>query len=156
MTITHEKDTGTTGKLIAYDATDDPNDRLVWIYIATTEYQAAVINWSYSLNGVIKGSGSTTELWENSLSPEYLTNVYVGPEYETFTFRMEDTGTVRLGGPTELTFNLAGYESSLVEGTVRVKVGETYKQATPYVRKDGIWQLAKPYVKTPTGWKEGT
>ncbi|MEY8382298.1 hypothetical protein AALG83_03925 [Christensenellaceae bacterium 44-20] len=40
-----------------------------------------------------------------------------------------------------------------IGGAVRIKVGEQWKQAMPYVRKNGQWKQAVPYAKHEGAWK---
>ncbi len=35
-----------------------------------------------------------------------------------------------------------------------VKQGATWKRAVPYVRVSGVWVLARPWLRGPSGWKE--
>lgn len=146
---------GTKGTIGLWDSTDDPQNLVVEVGIRTDPEldTGRSINWGYSLDGVdIQWSSFNVDLnteWQGMAS------VYAGVS-QTFTFYLADTGTTELDGPASFPIDLLGYlpPPGTSDYTVDVKDGVGYKKAVPYVKHDGIWKIATPYVRTPSGWVE--
>lgn len=149
MSVYHEKQTGTLGKIEIFDRTDaDANT--VDLYIEGSGLSTRQLPWSYSIDGV--DSELRSFQYHNVVGRQYVYSVHVGYAL-TFKFRLENTGTVQLGGPTELEINL---QRGLGFRVVSIKVGNEYKQAVPLVRVGGIWKPASAMIMVNSEWKAVT
>lgn len=151
--IEHIITTGDTGRLKIVDNTDNPGLMTAELWIQSlSPVSVPALPWTYSIDETISTWKSfnfvNTTVWQK------LKDQYVGTS-RTVTLHLGSTGTSQLNGPTNQTINLYGYvppEPIVVVATVKVKVGSTYKTAIPYVRVNGVWTVAHPYIKTVNGW----
>lgn len=139
--------TGTRGLMKVQDNTDG-EDKTVDLYIASSlAIHVTSLPWSYSIDGVKSGINSfevvSTTAWQ------HVKKVYVGYATE-FIFHIDDSGTVELGGPTDLTVQLQNQLK-----LVNIKVDGVWKKALPYVKDAGVWKPAVPFVAVNGGsWTE--
>lgn len=93
---------------------------------------------------------------EFTLSQETIEKVYD---------RYPDTNTFRLGFAVE-TWNSSGTSKksegnevtincTKVDRVGRLRIGNEWKRATPYVRVSGVWKKATPYTRVNNEWKRG-
>lgn len=148
--IEHTIATGSYGFLKIEDRTDDPDLMMVDVFAGSTAGGAIPqMPWTYSTNGVMENWKSFNFL--DVTTWQKLGSIYAGVS-QTFTLHLGNTGTIAMGGPTDLAIDLFSAPGGAV--LIDVKIGGVYKKATPYVRANGVWQPAKPFVKTPSGWVE--
>lgn len=144
--------TGTRGLMKVQDNTDG-DDKTVDLYIASSlAIHVASLPWSYSIDGVNSGTNSfevvSTTAWQ------HIKKVFVGYASQ-FVFHIGDSGTVELGGPTDLAVDLAN-STKLID----IKVGDVWVKALPYVNVGGVdgvggvWQPAVPMIQVNSVWTE--
>lgn len=138
--------TGTNGTLIIDDNTDGP-DKTVDLYIeSSTSIAVPQLSWAYSLDAQMHDWQQFN--FTDDVTRQHLGLVYLGPYVSQFTLHLGATGTVQMGGPTDMTVSVNGGVK-----TVSIKVGDVYKKALPFVKVDGVWQPAQAYVMDQSTWK---
>lgn len=150
--IVNTRPTGTSGEMKIVDNTDNPDLKTVEMWVRAEETEPSIqIPWAFSLGN--NRSNWSSFLWKPNSEWQRLGSVYVSTPNQ-FTFHLGDTGSEKFGGPTDLVVDLYGFNQEFQNRSVYIWVDGVYKNATPYVRVNGVWTPnVTPYVKTPFEWQ---
>lgn len=151
--------TGTKGLLIVQDLTDGPSKVVNVLMQCTTSIDIPQLPWAVSIDDVRSEWRSIH--FQNSVLRQTVGTVYVG-NAETFTLHLGATGTVQMGGPTDLMVDLNQHGVRLVN----MLVDGVWRAVLPYVNVGGnpdaippvpgIWKPASPFVMKDGTWQEAT
>lgn len=139
-------DTGDTGILIVQDNTDNKARTVVLMVQSTSPVAISQMPWSWTLDD--KTSGVKSFNFQATTVRQTLGIIY-GGYGQHLTLHLGNTHTAQLGGPTDLEVDLKGGVS-----TARIKVGDVYKTAVPYVKVDGVWKMASAWVAANGFWTQ--
>lgn len=142
-------DTGTAGKMKIQDYTDTPDNTVRLWLMSSVAISRPNLPWAWQ-HGVFVGAYSSFN-FQPVTTWQDLGYVFTGDD-TNFVFKLGDTGSVELGGPTDFSIFLA--KAGL--NTVSVKVGDIYKKALPFVNVGGVWKQAKAMVMLNSEWKDAT
>lgn len=108
------------------------------------------IPWAYVADGITSDWRSfrleANVAWQRLTTLRILTP-------QTVTFRLGASGNPAIGGPVDFSVDIERQTiESIGTGTVRLKVGDIYKYAIPYVKDDGEWKQADPWARLAGEW----
>lgn len=112
------------------------------------------IPWAYIADGL--ASDWRSFRLEANVAWQKLTTLRITTP-QTVTFRLGASGDAAVGGPTDFAADIERVvEESTGSGAVRIKVGNIYKYAIPYVNDKGVWKQAVPWARVAGEWNRAS